>query len=528
MPASKCDPILKEAFRGIELNYKLNSTISSLPKNQKFNAEQLEGYLKKQSVSPYEIKASRLFDNFIGDNRAFTAAEWDGMNLGEQMFDTKKTDVYVKGQDYARISLNRKGVDDDSKYRVKEFMASKSDKSTNLRHKFGENDYDTQSQLGWNRVHQDEINGKPTTVLNELQSDWMQAERQGAGLFESKGEKIKNDLKEIEKTYDELNKLELEYRKQNPGANMETIRNLEAYKKLNDKLIQLDPDGTLTHGNHEIIADFPMKPEKFQQLMIVDAINESIENGTNRVVIPIQRENELAGTAGVTEFYESLYPSKEIANQNIINIKEFRLGEMHKQVVDGEELTPKLIKSISKTTGKDLKSATKYEVKQALEDAYQFNMNNAPTDKEVEKYIKSKMLPEIQKKLNKQGLDIKLSREKYEVGKISDFNAFRDYFATQIERFDIDSKYNVLEDMEIFENEAGIKLDSLDNFKAFAKEYNYTNELNETIGDKYNKNELHVIEVVQKPNTPVRWDVYGLIAALGLTDTAIEMSKEEN
>ena len=33
--------------------------------------------------------------------------------------------------------------------------------------------------MGHRRVHLDTINGKATTVLNEFQSDWAQAERDG-------------------------------------------------------------------------------------------------------------------------------------------------------------------------------------------------------------------------------------------------------------------------------------------------------------------------------------------------------------
>ena len=119
------------------------------------------------NVSPYEIKASRLFDNFRGDNRAFTAEEWDNMNLGQQMFEK----IDQKTGAHSDITLGRKGEDNNT-YKVNEFMATKQDLPTNLRHQMSGNDevYTEQSQLGWNRVHQDTVNGKPTTVLNELQS----------------------------------------------------------------------------------------------------------------------------------------------------------------------------------------------------------------------------------------------------------------------------------------------------------------------------------------------------------------------
>ena len=46
--------------------------------------------------------------------------------------------------------------------------------------------------------------------------------------------------------------------------------------------------------------------QEFVSLSRLDALNEAIENGTKRVAIPIERENELSGSAGVTKFYEQL------------------------------------------------------------------------------------------------------------------------------------------------------------------------------------------------------------------------------
>ena len=429
MAVSNCDNEMMDVFRGIELNYKLNSTISSLPKNQKFSAEQLEGYLKKQGVSPYEIKASRLFDNFKGDNRTFTAAEWDSMNLGEQMFENKFTAGH-ESNSYAKISLGNKGKDPDADYRVKEFLTTKQNKSTNLTHEFGDDTYEEQSQLGWNRVHQDEINGKPSTVLNELQSDWMQAERQGAGVFESKVTKAQKDLKTKH------------------DKRIEQIRNDDSYETIHESNNALnravdnyfEEFDKLSPPDYKLVADFPMKPEKFQQLMIVDAINESIENGTNRVVIPIHRENELMGTAGVTKVYEGL----------------------------------------------------------------------------------SKQLKTIKTKLGKSNLELKIGREDYSTLSIKDDDG-KDIAIDYLESAMTIDEYNkiyqdIVRKMDGFDYDNIVEVD-----KWYKEAENYVKN-----SKSANKNELHTIEVVQKPNTQVKWDVYALISALGLTSSAMNMEAAQN
>jgi hypothetical protein len=57
-----------------------------------------------------------------------------------------------------------------------------------------------QSLLGWRRTHEDTINGKPTTVLNEFQSDWAQVRREVvAAIFNSNVMPLVNKLLNFKK-----------------------------------------------------------------------------------------------------------------------------------------------------------------------------------------------------------------------------------------------------------------------------------------------------------------------------------------
>jgi hypothetical protein len=342
----------------------MDDIISNLPKNQKFNAQQLRGYLTKKGVSPKEIEASGILEPYLNDSRAFTAEEWEIMNseYGKHRFNIREIGDSPVGNlgRYSNVSLNKKGVETDT-YKERLFTSNKQKEDTNLRH-FSNEIEDTQSLLGWNRIHQDNINGKNTTVLNEFQSDWLQAERQGAGVFKSNIRSIKplpDDVQSMIKA---------------EGLTNEEIADADYFA---DRLMTWAEQGLITQSsvksNPNIIADFPMKPEKFHQLMIVDAINVAIKNGTKRVAIPIERENELAGTAGVTKFYDNLNKS---------------------------------------------------------------------------------ILPDIRKKLEKQGLRIKLSKEAYK-------------------------------------------------------------NKDKKSGATY-KNTLHIIEIEEIPNKRIKWDVYAVLSALGL------------
>lgn len=410
--ANSCNKLMKEAidvavneFRGIEFTYKLEDVLDSLSPNQKFSSNQLKGYLLKQGVSPNEIRASKMFEGFEGDNRAIPISDWRGIE-GQQKFPKRSNELI-----YENITLGMKGEGNPS-YKVNEFTTnSKPNLPTNLRHEmFPSEQYDEVSQLGWNRVHQDEINGKPTTVLNELQSDWLQAERQGAGVFESKAKELDKEtadlltnLAKLDTDNPEWPKLanELEDRL-GPNVNIwHAIENPEEYIKHSGK----------------VIADFPMKPEKFQQLMIVDALNEAWENGTKRVAIPIERDNELSGSKGVTKFYESLNKS---------------------------------------------------------------------------------ILPDIRKRLEKQGLRVKVSKEDY----INSSKYEEESYRIQNEIDDIDWG-----DPDAPDIEAAL-LEELDN-----------------LTDSTNR--LHILEIEEVPNARVKWDVYGLLAILGLGGLASQSEAAE-
>ena len=449
--ANSCNKLMKEAidvavneFRGIEFTYKLDDVLDSLSPNQKFSSNQLKGYLLKQGVSPNEIRASKMFEGFENDNRALAISDWKNAGV-DQGFQVREM------ADYDTITLGSKGSDENANYKVREFVSNQNQElSTNLSHRFHDKsgadaNYNNVTQLGWNRVHQDEINGKPTTVLNELQSDWMQAERQGNNVFESKSKLSKkeydNFVSELLKKYNEPYLYSKDF----------SIDDVATKEEL-DRLQDFSPI-----RENRMIADFPMKPEKFQQLMIVDALNEAIENGTKRVAIPIERENELAGNAGVTKFYEQL---------------------------------------------------------------------------------NKKVLPDIRKKLEKQGLRVKVSMEDYKGElKLIDVPNIDLSDLERVAYTDISEAPEVLD-----------RVTKTEYFKSFSDSsfYPYTLSIDKVLqnnspdmvaGDllvglnKYSKsktgNRLHILEIEEVPNARVKWDVYGLLAGLGLGGVASQSEAAE-
>lgn len=497
--ANSCNKLMKEAidvavneFRGIEFTYKLDDVLDSLSPNQKFSSNQLKGYLLKQGVSPNEIRASKMFEGFENDNRALNASEWKSMSV-KQKFDAELT------HEYDNITLGKKGEGNDT-YSAKLFTSYPRELDTNTRHfstqayanpETGNPENSVQkSILGWNRVHQDEINGKPTTVLNELQSDWMQAERQGAGVFESKAVKNNINRNELDLLKEEYNNLGGTIMESNYNDSIELPADAYTrYEELRDIIFNAE------HSiNTKVIADFPMKPEKFQQLMIVDALNEAWENGTKRVAIPIERENELAGNAGVTKFYEQLNKKvlpdirKKLEKQGLrvkVSMEDYK-GEL-KPNKNGGDLG--LLKERHIRDNLDIPHLSDAELHDALRNVVKDIRNSL---------LSSRLSRSGLEALENKGVDVegelfhKLLTGKYLTPYARNLpSAAVDFFS------DRSSKNNEL--------------------SGFLKAH--------IPGPPANR--LHILEIEEVPNARVKWDVYGLLASLGLGGLASQSEAAE-
>lgn len=443
--ANNCNVLMKEAFDnylGIDMRYKLDDTLAALGK-QKLNATQLEGYLLKQGVSPKEIKQAGILENFRGDNRAFSGEDWLSMSGNQQLFKEEKSGIDTL---YSDITLSREGIQDTNKYTETITSINKPKSNVPPKAHFSVSVPYEESILGWRRTHVQDIDGKKTLVLNEIQSDWAQTERARNGVFENTRE---GQRAEYAKMRDRIE--DARY-----GGNPENLTNDEI-KELEQTLEYFGNDIV----NKNVVADFPMAEIKHHQFQIVGAIDDALKQGIDTIAIPIQREGaDLQGTEGVTKFYENL---------------------------------------------------------------------------------NKKILPDLRSKLEKQGLKIKVDKTPYtNTANIhrTEYGINDDYIDNL---FDIDS-FDALKKVM---NEPWYK--EFEN----SSDYPFVKPLSEASIDKIEKdsasildnlatglipfgkapsttNELWKLTVEEIPNKPVKWDVYGLIGALGLSSMlAGEANAEE-
>lgn len=416
----KCDKLFKEAFEGIEFRYKLDDTLENLG-NQKLTAKQLEGYLLGKGVSPKEIKQSGVLDGMENDNRALSGSEWLDKSGSQKIYSSYNNQ-------YANITLSGVGNSINSDYKATLSKVKKPKDNAPSTPHFSDEISGKESLLGWRRTHVDEINGKKTLVLNELQSDWAQTERAGRGMFES------NYIEEYSPAVQDLIKAE--------GLTKEELAD-SAYMR--DKISNWLEEEFITEAeakvsNKNIVADFPMSEIKHHQFQIVGAINDAIKEGIDTVAIPIQRENELAGSAGVTKFYESL---------------------------------------------------------------------------------NTKILPDIRKKLEKQGLKIKVDRKPYKLVSLSKqeqdkiildaYNRLNTEVRDYLDWSEIESKDNLWDKLTLIDNVNNSFDNSVDLGQDFYR-----------LASSSTGNDLWTLTIEEVPNGKVKWDVYSVLAALGLGGVATQ------
>ena len=448
----KCDKLFKDAFEGIEFRYKLDDTLEGLG-TQKLTAKQLEGYLLGKGVSPKEIKQSGIFKGFEDDNRALPASDWLTRS-GSQRLTTENT------KEYSEITLGRKGdIEENDSYKAslallpveKNAPYTSHFKSQIFSDKNGnESDIAKASLLGWRRSHVDTIDGKKTLVLNEVQSDWAQTERAGRGTFESNSTiKPIGDIS----TFEQADKiLDTERSKFLDGKDFHTNRNKWFEYLKSDSAPKIAKDAyTFISTNsrpNRIFADFPMSEVKHTQYQIVSAINDALKEGIDTVAIPIERQNELAGTEGVTKFYDTL------------NVK----------------ILPEIRKKLEKQGLKISVNKKPYASGNAI-DNITTKFNTRDLDRE---------LNDMYNRLSKEAQDL-----------ASHYTSIVDYSGKILTIFNSNESFdNPVKGTQLFLDMADYAFDYYDN--------------------KPMTNQLWVLNIDEVPNTKVKWDVYSVLAALGI------------
>ncbi len=145
--------------------------------------------------------------------------------------------------------------------------------------------------------------------------------------------------------------------------------------------------------------------------------------------------------------------------------------------------------------------------------------------------LNTKVLPDIRKKLEKQGLKIKVDKKPYTSGKGVDLYEALDTFPAFARDNDYASMDTILSKLADFEETNGY-FNSLDDLDKFAKEFGYEDLLEDFLSKRTAANDLWTLTIEELPKGKVKWDVYSILAALGLgsyatqSEASTKVSKE--
>ncbi len=627
-----CNPLLKEAFNGIEFEYKMDVVLKDMDDKTKLNAKELKGYLKKRHVKDTEVLQSQITRR-RGDTRR-TAKEWLEILEADGNPHHIRNEEVRRGQ-YKDITLNEKGRDNPSyketistidkpnrnaprlthfrtetesanmppvditdfksadtaevrelKEQYDMLATQRSDMFQNIRDHddlLGNDDFvntgkqmdqiaqeiwnkvdpgamPDQSLLGWRRSHEDTINGQRVLVLDEFQSDWAQAERKNEGVFS--------------KTLEKAEEIIDTYRKgRNVKVNEETGELLEV-----DGITAAEYSEAIKWKNKEIVADFPMKPAQFQQYQIIEAINDAMEKGIDRIVIPIKRnKGDLHGKDGVTESYASLN-LKDLPQGQIDEInkkRHARLKRENKKETDmiDMKVLPKIRKILDKQGMKIKLSSENYQYNNGM--PYEEYLSMDDYDAVVSKMVDNGVDPD---EYADKAMNLRMGSEAEEIRHMDKWVeekypgqgfTFREVYANLLEKNGVVAPTHELEQMFTKtvdakfewakENYEGHMMDTITDiyadldvpydtsknvdelFQDLKEDYldDLTADMDNLIESKIDiikedfeykngdTNLLHTIDIVQKPDSRVKVDFYGLMGAVGLGGLADKLEKEE-
>lgn len=550
----------------IKFTYKLNEVLNALPDKQRFSAKQLEGYLKKKEVSPKEIEQSGILKNVMDDTTPIQAKMWkDNLAASGK---NKITDESIPSDKYADITYQREGINTPTYQETLTTIREPKHDAPMLKH-FGEDIYNInegrrnldsplvkeltdeldivetqleeildrtddigdvtgnmmalvarkkelrktlkelnpdqqQTLLGWRRTHEQEIDGQNTLILNEFQSDWAQMERSkvgGRSIFRSTKQKL-NLLKEKRAVLD---------------------AGTEEYKKVNKEIQDL----TAKHlGYDEVVADFPMKPDKFAQYEIVASLNDAIKKGIKRVAIPIEREGDLAGNAGVTKFYESLDKSilpgiqKKLEKQGLkLEITSPKpLTPEADLITVGEHLTTWLAQ-FPETQKLATKIQTSGNLKKDLEDL----VGNWPevlnSKQATASYPFKESFDDVIQKTNK-AFELNADAFKFTDDAMVDYEQLPKSMRNKLEDygvvFEAEDHHTMGFDINYLYRNLPEEIDV--QLEDFIAKYRFKNRF--TSGASPDR--MHILELKEIPNKDVNWDVWAILGTVGTAGYATQ------
>ena len=334
----------------------LKQTIQNLPENASFNAQSVKPMLLKKGVKPAELEFSGI--ELPGKGKVTRDQLLNLEKERKDMFYTTDNDNHYKSISLVQGQAN-------PTYREKVLRFEQVDEAGDRY--VSDHFPDMPNYLAHTRIYDDSIEGVPTRVLQEIQSDLHQAGRQLGYVDRSVGVITDKTKQEVSALYDDfMAKMnELEYADE-ITEELEDAE-AEALKALEDALTKLDPTWREADIDTEEVAEqvvkgtwdvrdaegkklIPKSPYEKDWLSkgIERELSDAIDEGRQQLAIPISGAVEnLQRGEGVQKWYETQVTNtaKKIAKKagmdfeiKMVGSKNFNLDEVTREIEEIQEI----------------------------------------------------------------------------------------------------------------------------------------------------------------------------------------------
>ena len=467
--ANNCNKLMKEAldsFLGIDFRYKLDDTLEGLG-SQKFTAKQLEGYLLGKGVSPKEIKQSGIFDGMVDDNRALPADMWLNKSGSQQVRPYLDTN-------FSDITLGKKGLDNDS-YQV-----------TLSGIKVPSNNIPSEPHFSNTLPN---IPLKEETMAKDMLNSYIdKQESSGRKFIDYKNDQEYKDLyskmRSIQETMDEPKQSLLGWRRTHideiNGKKTLVLNEFQSdwaqTERAGRGMFESNQDAALTKAMNELGLT---KQDVFETYGVAELVDMSKTREQEEVFMSLAK-------GAVADF-----PMSEVKHHQFQIV-----GAINDAIKEGIDTVAIPIQRENELMG-------------------------GPGVTKFYESLNTKVLPDIRKKLEKQGLKIKVDKKPYKAINIS---------KQEQDRIVLEA-YNKL-NTEAKDYLDWSEIDNLDTlYNKLATIDNTNNSFSNSVdlGDDFYKlytqgtdNDLWTLTIEEVPNGKVKWDVYSILTALGLGSYATQ------
>jgi len=290
------DPSAGIGRASMVFKYGIENALKKIAPKMRMSGTQLKKYLANSGIAPKQIEMAGIDDTIrTGDEWLKQMTRNPGYGLDNKRIRDGFEDILLPGSNEETYGTNLSQFHRPRKVPGKDPMPP--------------NHYGDDAYAAHARSTDEILDGRPIKMIQELQSDYAQAERQGKGLFRKNVDKdFESIMKDKIKIYNEETNPEIKELLARELDNLNIKRSDRDSIKVRDKFSGTEEQADAIYGPNRALRDLPIKPEALRRQTIIQMLDDAMKDDYARIGIPIKRSGSLAGSDAVTETYKRAVP----------------------------------------------------------------------------------------------------------------------------------------------------------------------------------------------------------------------------